>query len=133
MITSWIKSKVEGDKDAIIDKLAKQSEGYSGADLKVFCNAVDMIPIEQLTQATHFRLTEIDGQKYYCMCKENDKGALRCSLNEIGAKAAQENIQVKECPVNEKDIMECFSKNNKSTDARDLEKHIQFNKEFGTE
>lgn len=115
---------MDGDRDAIIGKLAKQSEGYSGADLKVFCNAVDMIPIEQLTQATHFRLTEVDGKKYYCMCGETDQGAIRCSLNEIGAKAAQEKIQVKECPVNEKDIMECFAKNNKSTDARDLEKHI---------
>lgn len=124
MLKSWIKSTVDGDRDAIIGKLAKQSEGYSGADLKVFCNAVDMIPIEQLTQATHFRLTEVDGKKYYCMCGETDQGAIRCSLNEIGAKAAQEKIQVKECPVNEKDIMECFAKNNKSTDARDLEKHI---------
>lgn len=79
MCGEWLRCKVE-DREKVIDYLADNTDGYSGADIQIICKAITYAPVRRLTEARYFRCGP---DNRFEPAEQGDPGAVPATLSDL--------------------------------------------------
>lgn len=106
-------------------KLAKASEGYSGADVATLVNTAKFIPIKKVQQATHF---VYDAEKdTYTPCSSGFEGAEEGNWEKLPGE------KIRAPPLVYRDFLFALRESKSTVSAESVERHAQWTEEFGME
>ncbi|KAF4703121.1 Vacuolar protein sorting-associated protein 4 [Perkinsus olseni] len=112
-----------------IAKLAKETDGFSGADISVLVRDALMQPVRRCSQATHFKRVTKDGKRFWTPCSpgDSDPTTQEMSLMDIGS---SELLPPK---VSRVDFQVALSNARPSVGPEDLARQEEWTTQFGME
>ncbi|KAJ7630248.1 P-loop containing nucleoside triphosphate hydrolase protein [Roridomyces roridus] len=108
--------------------LAERTEGYSGADISIVVQDALMQPIRKLISATHFKSmlnSDSDTEVKWTPCPPDDIDAIPKTWSDIASHELFEPM------LTLKDFTDTLENVKPSVVAKDLERHVEWTKEFG--
>ncbi|OSX78651.1 hypothetical protein BU14_0104s0025 [Porphyra umbilicalis] len=114
--------------------LGKKSDGYSGSDINVLVRDAIMQPVRTLQNAQYFKQVSVPDEKTgqlvtkWSPCSPGDPAAEPMTL--MGLRPEQEVFVP---PVSRYDFDKALASSKPSVGTADIQKHVQFTKDFGQE
>jgi vacuolar protein-sorting-associated protein 4 len=115
-------------------ELAKLTEGYSGSDIAIVVREALMMPVRVVQDATHFKKVKAQDRKnpsvmkeYWQPCSPGDLEAVEMTWMNINGD------DLLEPPVSKRHFMQSIKTTRPSVNKSDLDKYIQWTKDFGQE
>jgi len=115
-------------------EIAKKTEGYSGSDIAVVVREALMMPVRMVQDATHFkeiqgvdRLDSTKPKTYLTPCSPGDPNGKEMTWIDINGD------DLLEPQVTKKHFNQSLYNTRPTVNQGDLEKYINFTKEFGQE
>lgn len=109
-------------------RLAEMTEGYSGSDISIVVRDAILEPVRKVNTATHYKLvTTADGSEKWMPCSPGDDGAIEKTWQEI------EPAILIEPPLTVNDFLRSVKTGRPTLSQTDIDKHIEFTKNFGQE
>ncbi|CAL8090110.1 unnamed protein product [Calicophoron daubneyi] len=113
--------------------LGAKSDMYSGADIMIVTREALMMPIRKVQTATHFKRVSgpsptdpsVTVHDLLTPCSPGDPNAIEMSWTDVPGD------KLKEPPVSMSDMLQALARNKHTVAKADLEKQIQFTKDFG--
>jgi vacuolar protein-sorting-associated protein 4 len=114
--------------DADFARLADLTAGYSGSDISIVVREAIMEPVRGLKDATHFRVVghAPDGGELLTPCSPGQQGAREMELMDVDPARLQVPL------VSYNDFVKALASVKKSVGEADLEKQIEFTREYGS-
>ena len=109
------------------NEIGKKLKGFSGSDVATFVKQCCMMPLDKTVRATHFRQVNVDGEAGWVCCGKGDKGSVVLDVGMIGGS----NIFPPE--VEFEDLIYSLENTKRSVGDGELERYVEFTKEFGME
>lgn len=131
---TMFKLKLDGVEHTLDEEdymeLGKNSDMYSGADIKTVAKEALYIPIRKCQNATYFKqIPTGEYQGYWTPCAPSDPDQTK---KEMGMYDIPDG-KLKEPPVCFEDFMQALTKQKPTACAEDLERYIDFTTKFGEE
>jgi vacuolar protein-sorting-associated protein 4 len=106
---------------------------YSGADIGIVTREALMMPLRRVQTATHFKVVSgpsptdpsVIVNDLLTPCSPGDPGAIEMSWGDVPGD------KLKEPPVCMADMLQALSRNKHTVAKADLDKQVQFTKDFG--
>ena len=105
------------------NKLAKLTDGYSGADLSIVINRAKMTPLKIVETATHFKRVAADDR--YVPCSPGDPDAIEMTWGEI----PHDKLML--LPISRRDYLKSIEDTKPSVDPSTLERYEEWTRTFG--
>ena len=112
-------------------KLAKQLDGFSGADVSILIREACMIPIRELQKANYFKkgpAYDAEGNRrtdLWIACKKDDEGAVKAKWSELPPNEIGKPI------ISARYFKMCLETIKPSVSKQDLKRYIKWTEEFG--
>ncbi|WBW71734.1 AAA family ATPase Vps4 [Schizosaccharomyces osmophilus] len=116
-------------KSGDFKELAKMTEGYSGSDIAIVVRDAIMEPVRRIHTATHFKKVFYEPLKRTMVtpCSPGDSEAYAATWMDVnGGDILEPRLTVR-------DFYSAVKKVKPTLNAGDIQKHIQFTKDFGAE
>lgn len=110
-------------KDEDYSNIAKETDGYSGADLSIVVRDAMMQPVRRAMQSKYFKETE---EGTIIPCTADTPGAKRMTIFDI-----KNPSKLKIDDTSLQDFKNALSKVKPSVSLKDIEEHIRFTKQYG--
>ncbi|EGG21124.1 AAA ATPase domain-containing protein [Cavenderia fasciculata] len=113
-------------------RLGEMTEGYSGSDIESVCKDAIFQPIRTVQSATHFKEVRMPDRddpnvmtEYFVPCSPGDPMGQELTCMDI------EPSKVKEPPISLNDCLKSARTVKPSVSSKDLEKYIEFTRDYG--